>query len=133
MACLTRTGFPRTPTPPTVSAVKAYKYPQIICLKHYQVSFQKTILLKTAIKASDSSATSGSSSPGLYSSQKFELNPRNVDLVLEDVRPYLISDGGNVDVVSVENGIISLKLQGSSGLFNNYFPFSYDLFRNLRL
>lgn len=38
-----------------------------------------------------------------------------MDLVLEDVRPYLISDGGNVDVVSVEDGVISLKLQGACG------------------
>ncbi|KAJ8620522.1 hypothetical protein MRB53_029051 [Persea americana] len=40
---------------------------------------------------------------------------QNVDLVLEDVRPYLISDGGNVDVVSVEDGVIYLKLQGACG------------------
>lgn len=38
-----------------------------------------------------------------------------MNLVLEDVRPYLIADGGNVDVVSVEDGIISLKLQGACG------------------
>lgn len=51
-------------------------------------------------------------SPGLYSAQTFELTANNVDLVLEDVRPYLISDGGNVDVVAVEDGVIFLKLQG---------------------
>ncbi|KAJ4954728.1 hypothetical protein NE237_011511 [Protea cynaroides] len=54
-------------------------------------------------------------SPGLYSAQTFELTAENVDLVLEDVRPYLISDGGNVDVVSVQDGVISLKLQGACG------------------
>lgn len=54
-------------------------------------------------------------SPGLYSAETYELNAKNVDFVLEDVRPYLISDGGNVDVVSVEDGIISLKLQGACG------------------
>ncbi|KAJ1412544.1 NIF system FeS cluster assembly, NifU, C-terminal [Sesbania bispinosa] len=53
------------------------------------------------------------SSPGLYSAQKFDLTVSNVDLVLDDVRPYLISDGGNVDVVSVEDGVISLRLQGA--------------------
>lgn len=51
-------------------------------------------------------------SPGLYSAQTFDLTPQNVDLVLEDVRPFLIADGGNVDVVSVEDGVVSLKLQG---------------------
>ncbi|XP_043726222.1 nifU-like protein 1, chloroplastic [Telopea speciosissima] len=54
-------------------------------------------------------------SPGLYSAQSFELTAENVDLVLEDVRPYLIADGGNVDVVSVQDGVISLKLQGACG------------------
>ncbi|PPS16964.1 hypothetical protein GOBAR_AA03627 [Gossypium barbadense] len=44
---------------------------------------------------------------------QFELTAQNVDLVLDDVRPYLIADGGNVDVLSVEDGIISLKLQGA--------------------
>ncbi|KAK7379068.1 hypothetical protein VNO80_04521 [Phaseolus coccineus] len=53
------------------------------------------------------------SSPGLYSAKKFELTVSNVDLVLEDVRPYLIADGGNVDVVSVEDGVVSLRLQGA--------------------
>ncbi|KAK7396990.1 hypothetical protein VNO78_18154 [Psophocarpus tetragonolobus] len=53
------------------------------------------------------------SSPGLYSANKLELTESNVELVLEDVRPYLIADGGNVDVVSVEDGVISLRLQGA--------------------
>jgi len=69
----------------------------------------RRIFHKTAIKAT---APTGSSSPGLYSAHQLELNPQNVDLVLEEVRPYLIADGGNVDVVSVEDGVISLKLQG---------------------
>ncbi|KAI7993074.1 hypothetical protein LOK49_LG12G00947 [Camellia lanceoleosa] len=60
-------------------------------------------------------ASASGSPPGLYSAKIFELTPQNVDMVLEDVRPYLISDGGNVDVVSVEDGVISLKLQGACG------------------
>nr|GEW24499.1 NifU-like protein 1, chloroplastic [Tanacetum cinerariifolium] len=47
--------------------------------------------------------------------QQYELNPENVDKVLDDVRPYLIADGGNVDVVGVQNGVVSLKLQGACG------------------
>ncbi|XP_019421983.1 PREDICTED: nifU-like protein 1, chloroplastic [Lupinus angustifolius] len=58
-------------------------------------------------------SSSSSSNNNLYSAQKFDLTATNVDLVLEDVRPYLISDGGNVDVVSVEDGVISLKLEGA--------------------
>lgn len=55
---------------------------------------------------------------GLYSAQQFELTYENVDTVLDDVRPYLIADGGNVDVVSVEDGVVSLKLQGMIIDFN---------------
>lgn len=58
------------------------------------------------------SAGSGSPAAGLYSAHELELTHQNVDTVLEEVRPYLIADGGNVDVVSVEDGVISLKLQG---------------------
>ncbi|ERN03148.1 hypothetical protein AMTR_s00003p00104860 [Amborella trichopoda] len=64
---------------------------------------------------SSSEKGAATASPGLYSSQTFELTAKNVDLVLEDVRPYLISDGGNVQVVSVEDGVISLRLQGACG------------------
>ncbi|MCO5548348.1 hypothetical protein L7F22_001805 [Adiantum nelumboides] len=52
---------------------------------------------------------------GLYSADTFELSVENVDMVLNDVRPYLISDGGNVEVVSVDEGIVSLRLQGACG------------------
>ncbi|KAL6525883.1 NifU-like protein 1, chloroplastic [Orobanche minor] len=55
------------------------------------------------------------SAPRLYSADQFELTSEDVDKVLDNVRPYLVSDGGNVDVVSVENGVVSLKLQGACG------------------
>ncbi|KAK9747584.1 hypothetical protein RND81_02G001700 [Saponaria officinalis] len=63
---------------------------------------------KWSIKAS-------SASNGIYSSKQYELSLENVDMVLEEVRPYLISDGGNVDVVSVVDGVISLQLLGACG------------------
>jgi NifU-like domain len=60
----------------------------------------------------------------------YDLTVENVDRVLDDVRPYLISDGGNVDVVSVEDGVISLQLQGLSGKLLNwidsFFPCPYQ-------
>ncbi|WCJ22356.1 hypothetical protein M5689_004451 [Euphorbia peplus] len=83
---------------------------QPIPIRHQQpLQFRRTLTLtRTSIRAAASSQ-----SPGLYSAQIFDLTAKNVDLVLEDVRPYLISDGGNVDVVSVQDGVISLKLQGA--------------------
>jgi NFU1 iron-sulfur cluster scaffold homolog, mitochondrial len=44
------------------------------------------------------------------------LTAENVDCVLDDVRPYLIADGGDVTVASVEDGVISLKLEGEPNL-----------------
>ncbi|CAN6306842.1 unnamed protein product [Urochloa humidicola] len=64
-----------------------------------------------AVSASTPPAPGG----GLYSAATYELTAENVDRVLDDVRPYLISDGGNVTVVSVEDGVISLKLEGACG------------------
>ncbi|CAM6040451.1 unnamed protein product [Sphagnum compactum] len=52
---------------------------------------------------------------GLYSAESYELTLKNVDVVLEEVRPYLVADGGNVEVVGVADGVISLRLQGACG------------------
>ncbi|CAM6092402.1 unnamed protein product [Calypogeia fissa] len=52
----------------------------------------------------------------LYSAHVYdELTVENVDLVLNEVRPYLISDGGDVEVASVDDGVVSLRLQGACG------------------
>ncbi|EXB55983.1 NifU-like protein 1 [Morus notabilis] len=116
MASLTTLGIPKSPTPSGDILLKSHQFPQFIPLKQRRITSQSKGLSKTAIRASNQSSTTGSSSsPGLYSAQKFDLTAQNVDFVLEDVRPYLISDGGNVDVVSVEDGVISLKLQGACG------------------
>ncbi|KAI5599102.1 hypothetical protein POPTR_002G192200v4 [Populus trichocarpa] len=99
---------------PSFPKIPSTNSPQSLTIKQRTLlpGTGRRIFHKTAIKAT---APTGSSSPGLYSAQQFELNPQNVDLVLEEVRPYLIADGGNVDVVSVEDGVISLKLQGACG------------------
>ncbi|KAF6149446.1 hypothetical protein GIB67_016984 [Kingdonia uniflora] len=86
-------------------------------IRHHKAPiFTRWVFFKNSIKPSQTTTkatTTGSSfSSGLHSSQTFDLTVQNVDLVLEDVRPYLIDDGGNVDVVSVEDGVISLNLQG---------------------
>ena len=33
--------------------------------------------------------------------------------IIDNLRPYLISDGGNVDFVKYENNIVYIKLQGA--------------------
>lgn len=51
------------------------------------------------------------------SSAPLRMTMASVDDVLEEVRPYLIADGGNVRVVSVdeESKVITLSLQGACG------------------
>lgn len=50
-------------------------------------------------------------------SAELSLTRENVDKILEEVRPYLISDGGNVTVRRVDegNGDVYLKLEGACG------------------
>ncbi|KAI4326424.1 hypothetical protein MLD38_031742 [Melastoma candidum] len=72
-------------------------------------------LLLRPLLASAAASPPPPSSSRLYSSVQLDLTIKNVDLVLDDVRPYLIADGGDVKVVSVDDSVVSLKLQGACG------------------
>ena len=39
----------------------------------------------------------------------------NVEKVLDELRPYLMSDGGNVELVEIEGPVVRLRLQGACG------------------
>jgi Fe-S cluster biogenesis protein NfuA len=43
------------------------------------------------------------------------LTLENVETVLDELRPYLMSDGGNVEVVDIDGPIVQLRLQGACG------------------
>ena len=43
------------------------------------------------------------------------LTSENVEKVLDDLRPYLMSDGGNVELVDIEGPVVKLRLQGACG------------------
>lgn len=43
------------------------------------------------------------------------LTPENVETVLDELRPYLIADGGNVELVELDGPIVKLRLQGACG------------------
>ena len=36
-----------------------------------------------------------------------------VEKALEEIRPFLISDGGNIKLLSVENNIVKVQLEGA--------------------
>ncbi|CEF99126.1 NIF system FeS cluster assembly, NifU,C-terminal [Ostreococcus tauri] len=44
-----------------------------------------------------------------------ELTMENVDAALDEVRPYLIADGGNVELVTIDDGMIVVRLNGACG------------------
>ncbi len=43
------------------------------------------------------------------------LTQDNVENVLDELRPYLMADGGNVELVDIEGPIVKLRLQGACG------------------
>ena len=43
------------------------------------------------------------------------LTTENVEQVLDELRPYLMADGGNVELVEIEGPIVKLRLQGACG------------------
>jgi Fe-S cluster biogenesis protein NfuA len=36
-----------------------------------------------------------------------------VEKALEEIRPFLISDGGNISLISIEENIVKVKLEGA--------------------
>ncbi|MBD2089932.1 NifU family protein [Microcoleus sp. FACHB-1515] len=47
--------------------------------------------------------------------QTMELTRDNVEKVLDELRPYLIADGGNVELVELDGPVVRLRLQGACG------------------
>ncbi len=37
----------------------------------------------------------------------------NIEKALEEIRPYLITDGGNISFVSLDDNIVKVKLHGA--------------------
>ncbi|WP_017325044.1 NifU family protein [Synechococcus sp. PCC 7336] len=49
------------------------------------------------------------------SADTLELTPENVEIVLDELRPYLMADGGNVELVELDGPVVKLRLQGACG------------------
>jgi Fe-S cluster biogenesis protein NfuA len=47
--------------------------------------------------------------------QTLELTAENVEKVLNELRPYLQADGGNVELVEIDGPVVKLRLQGACG------------------
>lgn len=48
-------------------------------------------------------------------SQTLPLTHDNVETVLDEMRPYLMADGGNVELVDIDGPVVKLRLQGACG------------------
>jgi Fe-S cluster biogenesis protein NfuA len=46
---------------------------------------------------------------------KLALTEENVEQVLEQLRPYLMADGGNVQLYEIDGPVVKLQLQGACG------------------
>ena len=49
------------------------------------------------------------------SAETMALTTENVEKVLDELRPFLMADGGNVEVVEIEGPIVKVRLQGACG------------------
>mmetsp|Transcript_15135 Transcript_15135/g.20887 ORF Transcript_15135/g.20887 Transcript_15135/m.20887 type:complete len:240 (-) Transcript_15135:297-1016(-) len=47
--------------------------------------------------------------------EDLELNEANIESALDEVRPYLMADGGNVELVEIDGLTVRLRLQGACG------------------
>jgi hypothetical protein len=64
----------------------------------------------------DSSSTSTTTKTAGYNplptnDEPLELTWENVDMVLEEMRPYLLQDGGNVAISEIDGPVVRLELQ----------------------
>ena len=49
------------------------------------------------------------------STETMALPLENVETVLDELRPFLMADGGNVEVVEIDGPIVKVRLQGACG------------------
>ena len=49
------------------------------------------------------------------STETMALTEDNVEKVLDELRPFLMADGGNVEIVEIDGPIVKVRLQGACG------------------
>lgn len=60
-------------------------------------------------------ATYTPTEPTELTDEPLDLTWENVDAVLEEMRPFLIQDGGNVAIQEIDGPVVRLELQGACG------------------
>lgn len=49
------------------------------------------------------------------STETMPLTIENVEKVLDELRPFLMADGGNVEIVEIDGPVVKVRLQGACG------------------
>lgn len=49
------------------------------------------------------------------STETMALTNENVEKVLDELRPFLMADGGNVEIVEIDGPVVKVRLQGACG------------------
>ena len=49
------------------------------------------------------------------SNETLALTTENVEKVLDELRPFLMADGGNVEIAEIDGPIVKVRLQGACG------------------
>ena len=49
------------------------------------------------------------------SDETLALTTENVEKVLDELRPFLMADGGNVELAEIDGPIVKVRLQGACG------------------
>ncbi len=49
------------------------------------------------------------------SNETLALTLENVETVLDELRPFLVADGGNVEIAEIDGPIVKVRLQGACG------------------
>ena len=47
------------------------------------------------------------------STETMALTQENVEVVLDELRPFLMADGGNVEIVEIDGPVVKVRLQGA--------------------
>ncbi|CAB9496182.1 NifU-like protein 3, chloroplastic [Seminavis robusta] len=82
---------------------------------------QQTTTFMTIVSPFDESGESASedtavaTKPNSIGEGPFDLTWENVEMVLDEMRPYLIQDGGNVIIQEIDGPVVRLELQGACG------------------
>ena len=49
------------------------------------------------------------------SDETLALTTENVEKVLDELRPFLMADGGNVEIAEIDGPVVKVRLQGACG------------------